>query len=238
MRRKINICYSDPDLSGEESLSLLVRKILRRYTPQNDILTYLKMIIFLFLIGCGKNYTPEQKAYIAKIEKEREAKNEWMENDDSSPFNKKGKVEFHDLNYFKVDPSFVFRSLLYEYEPKDTVTIYGTKGEPRETIRYGYVVITYQNKQYKINVYQGTTAGGETYYSIWFTDKTTNNESYGVGRYIDFEKVDDAEHLYKIDFNLTYNPYCAYSPDYSCAIPTKEDFIQIEIQTGEKKFHD
>ncbi len=196
------------------------------------------LFITLFCISCGKNYTPEEKLFIAKIEKYRTEKNEWAKNDPSSPFNKKGKVEFHDLNYFEVDPSFVFRNLLYEYEPKDTVTIYGTKGDPRKIIRYGYVVITYQNKQFKINVYQGTTTNGQIYYSIWFTDKTTNNESYGVGRYIDFEKVDDPNNEYEIDFNLAYNPYCAYSPNYSCAIPTKEDFIPIEIQAGEKKFHD
>ena len=198
----------------------------------------LALILTLLLVSCGKNYTPEQKVYIQKIEKQRTEKNEWAKNDPSSPFNKKGKVEFHDLNYFDVDPFFVFRSMLYQYEPKDTITIYGTKGEPRKTIRYGYVVITYQNKQYNINIYQGTTTGGETYYSIWFTDKTTNSESYGVGRYIDFEKIDDPNYEYEIDFNLAYNPYCAYSPDYSCAIPTKEDFIPIAIRAGEKKFHD
>lgn len=196
------------------------------------------LFLTLYLIGCGNNYTPEQKEYIKMIEKQRTEKNDWAKNDPTSPFNKKGKVEFHDLNYFDVDPSFLFKSMLYEYEPKDTVTIYGTKGEPRKTIRYGYVVITYQSKQYKINVYQGTTAGGETYYSIWFTDKTTDKESYGVGRYIDFEKVDDPNNEYEIDFNVAYNPYCAYSPNYSCAIPTKEDYIPIEIKVGEKKFHD
>lgn len=196
------------------------------------------LILFLFLAGCGNNYTLEQKAYINRIEKERTNKNEEMKNNPSSPFNAKGKIEFHDLNYFDVDPSYVFRSMLYEFEPKDTVTIYGTKGEPRKVIRYGYVVITYKNKQYNINVYQGTTTNGQIYYSIWFTDKTTNNESYGVGRYIDFEKVDDPNNEYEIDFNVAYNPYCAYSPNYSCAIPTKEDFIPIEIRAGEKKFHD
>ena len=235
MKRKINVCHSE---RSEESRSLFVRKILRRYTPQNDIITYLIMIIFLFLIGCGKNYTPEQKEYIGKIEKIRTDKNKEMKNDPSSPFNKKGKIEFHDLNYFDVDPLFVFNSMLFEYEPKDTVTIYGTKGEPRKAVRYGYVVITYQRKQYNINVYQGTSTNGQIYFSIWFTDKTTNNESYGVGRYIDFEKIDDPNNEYEIDFNLAYNPYCAYSPNYSCAIPTKEDFIPIAIKAGEKKFHD
>ncbi|MEW5842368.1 MAG: DUF1684 domain-containing protein [Bacteroidota bacterium] len=198
----------------------------------------LTLILTLLLLSCGKNYSPEQKVYIAKAEKERADKNDWMKNDPSSPFNQKSKVEFHDLKYFEVDPAFVFQSRLYEYNPKDTITIYGTKGEPRKIVRFGYVLINFENQQHKINVYQGSTASGEIYYSIWFTDKTTNNESYGVGRYIDFEKVDDPNHVYQIDFNTAYNPYCAYSPDFSCAVPTKEDFIPVEIRAGEKKFHD
>lgn len=202
----------------------------------------IRVIRVLFLLslitGCGKNFTPEQKEYIAKIEESRKEKNEWMKNDPNSPFNYKRKVEFHDLNYFDVNPDFVFKSQLFEYEPKDTITIFGTKGEERKTVRFGYVKFNYEGKENKINIYQSVARNGMIYYSIWFTDLTTNKETYGVGRYIDFEKSDDPNHIYEIDFNKAYNPYCAYSADYSCAIPTKEDFIQIAIKAGEKKFHD
>jgi len=196
------------------------------------------LFISLFILGCGKNYTPEQEKYIAQIEQYRKEKNEWMKKNPTSPFNYKGKVEFHDLNYFDVDPDFVFKSKLFEYEPKDTVTIYGTKGEERKAVRYGYVKFNYYGKENRINVYQSNSRDGMIYYSIWFTDLTTNKESYGVGRYIDFEKHEDPDYVYEIDFNLAYNPYCAYSPIYSCAIPTKEDFIPISIKAGEKKFHE
>lgn len=192
----------------------------------------------ILLASCGKNYSPEQQAYIKKVEDFRAKKNDEMKNDPSSPFNLKGKVEFHNLNYFDVDPDFVFKSKLREYETKDTVTIYGTKGEPRKVVRFGYVTINLNNKELNVNVYEGMTRTGEKYHSIWFTDLTTNKESYGVGRYIDFELVNDPNYIYEVDFNLAYNPYCAYSPNYSCAIPTKEDFIPVEIKAGEKKFHD
>jgi hypothetical protein len=188
-------------------------------------------------ISCGKNYSPAQKAYIAKVERDREEKNLVMKNDPDSPFNKKGKIEFHNLNYFDVDPVYVFKSKLYEYNLKDTIVVYGTKGEVRHTVKFGYVLVYFEGKEVKVNVYKGSTNSGMVYYSIWFTDKTTNNDSYGVGRYIDFEKVDNPEYIYTIDFNSSYNPYCAYSPNYSCAVPTKEDFIPVEIKAGERNFH-
>jgi len=202
-----------------------------------NLLFSLFIIVFIFY-SCGKNYSPEEKKYISEIQKQREEKNNYMKNSPESPFNYKGKVEFHPLNYFEVNPEFVFKSKLYEFENKDTVIVYGTKGEERKAIRFGYVKFNFENKEYNVNVYKGFAKNGSEYFSIWFTDKTTNEESYGVGRYLDFDKQQDKDYVYTIDFNLAYNPYCAYSKEYSCAIPTKEDNIDIAINAGEKKFHE
>ncbi len=195
-------------------------------------------ILTVFVISCGNNYTPEQKEYIQKIEKIRSDKNDWMKNDPNSPFNFKGKVEFHNLNYFDVDPGFVFKTKLIEYSPKDTVTVMGTKGDERKMVRYGYFVISYANTNYNVNFYEGSSRGGQKYYTLSFTDKTTNKETYGVGRYIEMELNTDPNHIYEVDFNLAFNPYCAYSKNYSCSIPLKEDYIPLAINAGEKKFHD
>lgn len=194
-------------------------------------------ILFLFITSCEKNYSPKQKEYIASIEKQRQEKDDYMKNDPNSPFNFKGKIEFHPLKYFDIDPNFVFQSKLYEYPQKDTISVFGTKGEERKAIRYGYIKFEYDKKTYRLKVYEGSAKSGEKYYSIWFTDLTTNDESYGVGRYLDFEINADKNFIYTVDFNLAYNPYCAYSSDYTCAIPTEEDFIDLKIEAGEKKFH-
>lgn len=190
----------------------------------------------VLIFACGKNYSPEENEYIAKVEQQRIEDNEWYKNDPNSPFNKKGKVEFHNLKYYDVDPLYVFKSKLYEYEQKDTVTIYGTKGEPRKTVRFGYVQINKGGKDYKIHVYE--SGEEQKYYSIWFTDKTTNETTYGVGRYLNFDRILNPDNIYTLDFNLAYNPYCAYTSNYSCAIPTKEDYIDLAIEAGEKKFHE
>jgi len=190
------------------------------------------IVLALIFTACAK-----ESAFQKEINQIRLEKDSYMKDSKSSPFNAKTKVEFHPLNYFAVDSNFVFKSKLVEYPEKDTLTIYGTKGEPRQVVRYGYVTITYNGIKHNINVYEGSYSGGK-YYSIWFTDRTTNEESYGVGRYLDFELKSDPGFVYTIDFNLAYNPYCAYSQDYSCAIPTKDDYIDIAITAGEKKFHD
>ena len=190
----------------------------------------------VFLNGC-KTYTEEEKKYISEIEKKREVKNQFMRDDPASPFNARTKVEFKPLKYFDVNPNFVFQSTLTENEVKDTVVIFGTKGEERNVVRFGFLQFVFENKTYKLNVYEATAKTGEKHHSIWFTDKTTAEETYGVGRYLNFELNPEKNFVYTIDFNLAFNPYCAYSKDYSCAIPTREDYIDLKIRAGEKTFH-
>lgn len=201
------------------------------------LVLYLLFINLILLISCGKNYTTEEKNYIEKVEKYRAEKDQYMKNDPGSPFNFKGKIDFEPLKYYDPDPQLVFKSRLFVYDKKDTVKVFGTKGEERTSVRFGFVKFNYKNKKYKLNVYKGTAGDGDEYYSIWFTDNTTGNQTYGVGRYLDFELNPDSNFVYTIDFNLTYNPYCAYSPKYSCAVPTKEDHIDLAVEAGEKNFH-
>jgi uncharacterized protein (DUF1684 family) len=39
-----------------------------------------------------------------------------------------------------------------------------------------------------------------------------------------------------IDFNTTYNPYCAYNSQYSCPIVPLENDLDIAIEAGVKSF--
>jgi uncharacterized protein (DUF1684 family) len=203
----------------------------------NRLKYFLLVLVVFTFFSCTKNYTPQQKKYIAEIEQQRKEKDDYMKNDPSSPFNQDPEAHFQDLKYYDVSPDYVFKSRLYEYKNKDTVKIFGTKGEERKAVRLGYVKINFKQGERIVNVYKSTGKKGETYYSIWFTDLTTGEETYGVGRYLDFDYNSDPNFVYTIDFNLAYSPYCSYSSRYSCAIPTKEDHIDVAITAGEKRFH-
>jgi hypothetical protein len=188
---------------------------------------------------CYNNLTEAQKQYVAELEKHREATNIEYRDSSYSPFNFKGKVQFHPLNYFDANFDFIFTGRFIPNEVKDTVKVFGTKGEERKSVRFGVLKLANEKHNLDVNVYETLARDGETkYYSIWFTDRTTNKESYGVGRYINFELNEDPDFIYTVDFNYAYNPYCSYSSEYSCAIPTKEDYLDIAIKAGEKKFHD
>src|SRR5262249_20654720 len=72
-----------------------------------------------------------------------------------------------------------------------------------------------------------------TEFFIPFMDATAPAETYGAGRYLDPEAMQDGKLL--VDFNLAYNPYCAYNELWSCPIPPRENRLKVPIQAGEKK---
>jgi hypothetical protein len=42
---------------------------------------------------------------------------------------------------------------------------------------------------------------------------------------------------YLLDFNLAYNPACAFSDHYNCPLPTKANTLKVAIRAGEKDSH-
>jgi uncharacterized protein (DUF1684 family) len=41
-----------------------------------------------------------------------------------------------------------------------------------------------------------------------------------------------------IDFNMAYNPYCAYNEMWSCPLTPPENRLKVPIRAGEKTFHE
>ncbi len=200
---------------------------------------FLIITIVFVLISCGKqdNVMNLDELYVSKLEQERENKDWEFTYEAKSPFNADTSAKQQPLKYFEPSSEFIFKSKLYKNEKVDTITIFGTRGEERKSLIEGFFILNYKGNDYKLNLYKSYSPGGQAYYTILFTDKTTGNETYHVGRYLDFTLNPDPEFIYEIDFNRAYNPYCAYSDLYTCPIPTKDDYLDFEIRAGEKNFH-
>lgn len=213
----------------------------RLCTGVKIIFTFLTLLIFTFLLtqGCKENQIDDEDfaEYRQSLLKERAEKDSSFQFDPYSPFNRDTTITFKPLKYYEPDPEFIFKSGINYNSVTDTVFVLGTKSEIRPVVVLGYIELNYRGEIYKVNVYRGFSRTGEPYHSIWFTDRTTGKETYGVGRYIDIELNADKDFIYEIDFNRAYNPYCAYSSLYTCPIPREEDYIDISIEAGEKNFH-
>jgi len=117
-----------------------------------------------------------------------------------------------------------------------------TSGHEKKLYKvYGTVSFTIGDTPLKLNIYQSQDLLKDPEYKdyllLLFTDKTSGNESYESGRYLDFTAGDIKNNKLLIDFNKAYNPYCAYEKNkYNCPIPPKENDLPVEIKAGEKKY--
>ena len=67
-----------------------------------------------------------------------------------------------------------------------------------------------------------------------FVDALAGKETYPAGRYLEPEPLENGRFL--VDFNLAYNPYCAYNDRWSCPLTPFENRLKVPLRAGEKIF--
>ena len=152
--------------------------------------------------------------------------------------NSKDLAHFKGLNYFDIDSTFRIKARFKKKKGRKFKMPTSTERTPIYR-RYGYVYFTIDGTEHKLTVYQnmGLRKNPEykDYLFLPFRDATCPDESYGGGRYLDMNIPEGQELI--LDFNMAYNPYCAYSHRYSCPIPPVENTLDIPISAGEKIPH-
>ena len=68
---------------------------------------------------------------------------------------------------------------------------------------------------------------------VVFRDLTSRDETYGAGRFLYAPLPQGGEGT--LDFNMAYNPPCAFSPWVSCPLVPDENRLAIRIEAGEKR---
>ena len=106
---------------------------------------------------------------------------------------------------------------------------------------FGILKFTLNRKNHELTIYQSQDDSKDEKYKNYlflpFTDDTSGNESYGGGRYMDVMTTDiKKDNTILLNFNNTYNPYCAYNDKYSCPLTPKKNHLNIEINAGVKTF--
>ncbi len=193
-------------------------------------------LLGLVFLTCKRGYSPEEQLIINQIQTSRLEKDSLFKHADWSPLPEEKKKHFSGLKHFPFDLSLRFEGPITRYDTPFPDTIVGTKGDLRPAIRYAYFPFDYRGKEYRLELYKilGDDPEYNKYLFLGFTDETTGDESYPTGRYIDFSE--NPENHYVIDFNLAYNPYCAYNPRYTCAIPSEENRLPFAIRAGERLY--
>ncbi|HEX4899733.1 MAG TPA: DUF1684 domain-containing protein [Pyrinomonadaceae bacterium] len=145
---------------------------------------------------------------------------------------------FKGLNYFEINPAFKVKARFVRTPNEKKFNMPTSSGMTKVYVKYAEIRFSLSGAEHVLGVYQSEassqTAKYKNYLLIPFTDLTNGKESYGGGRYIDFE-IPSSE-LVTLDFNLAYNPSCAYSSRFNCPIPPRENKLKTKIRAGEKVY--
>jgi len=144
--------------------------------------------------------------------------------------------EYKGLKYFPIDLSYRYELPLTPNPKPETTVILSTRGNQRNAQRVGWFEFMVGDTPYRLEAVRLLEPGvGENDLGIFFRDATTGQESYPLGRYVDVKKLPNGHFL--LDFNLAYNPACAFSDHYNCPIPPKANVLPVAIRAGEMDSH-
>lgn len=202
---------------------MLKQKLLNRYG-----------LIFFFFITFQSD---AQNAYQDAVAYQLNLSAEYSDSA-TSPLKQEDLAKFKKLDFFPIDTAFRVFARLEKTDDQNYFEMQTTTERKPEYRVWAIAIFSLKDKEYRLNVYQNKKAMDDPTYSNYlflpFLDLTNGESSYGGGRYIDLLIPEDNTVI--IDFNKAYNPYCAYNHSYSCPIVPKENFLDIEVIAGVKKY--
>jgi uncharacterized protein (DUF1684 family) len=169
-----------------------------------------------------------------KLKDLREKRDRFFKEGSQSPLKEGDRKKFKGLSYYPIDLKYAMVGVVegYPTEPKPLyVTLPTNKETGRKYVKYGRFKFKWEGKTYTLQIYR-PLGGGELF--LPFKDKTSDTETYPKGRYLLIEPMPEGKVL--IDFNRAYNPFCQFNEKYTCPFAPEENWFDIVIRAGEKRF--
>jgi uncharacterized protein (DUF1684 family) len=204
-------------------------------------LLFFTISVMSLLLYAGENGLPGSEGGDNHLEQREEKlkafrlkRDQFFKNDSHSPLKESAQKKFKALIYYPIDLKYAVTGSIEKY-PTDPKPIYvnlpTNKEREKKYVKYGRFKFKLDNKEYILHIYR-PLGGGELF--LPFKDKTSGIETYPEGRYLNIEPMPSGKVL--IDFNRAYNPFCEYNEKFTCPFAPKENWLDIEIRAGEKRF--
>jgi uncharacterized protein len=180
--------------------------------------------------ACGSQ--PVEEDYTAKIAATRAAKDESFKSDPESPIPPDKKNALLPLAYYPIDENYAVPATLEPSADRSRIEVPTSIGKIRQLERIGTLKFTLQGQPLRLTAFRDLESRDMNRLFVPFADQTSGTETYQAGRYMELDPTPTG--IYVVDFNIAYNPYCYYSPEYDCPFPPKENRLGMPIRAGEK----
>lgn len=162
---------------------------------------------------------------------------QFMEFHPQSPLDEEQLANFNGLAYFEPNEALIIETAVERFPSTEPMIEMETStGDVRPYRRWGRITFEVDGAAANLTIYSDIY--GHEFF-LPFRDATSGQETYGAGRYLDNHRPglwDLGNGRFKLDFNYSYNPYCAYSRYYSCPLPPRENWLSVPVRAGEKNF--
>ncbi|MFP7833163.1 DUF1684 domain-containing protein [Marisediminicola sp. LYQ134] len=140
-----------------------------------------------------------------------------------------GIRDFGSIDAFPYNPEWVITASWIEIEGGSTVGIEHLKdeGKPRDKVVPGEIRFTKDGVDYNLAAFKEGRA-----LLLVFADSTNGDSTYSVGRFLMVAPSPDGS--IALDFNRAYLPPCAFSYNFNCPLPPKQNRFSVPIEAGEK----
>ena len=199
---------------------------------------YLFILFFsLLFISCNSK---DKRPLIGKTIYQQKL-NSVFKDASKSPLKSKDLKSFEGLDFFPVDSSYIIRASIKLTPNTPFIGMPTSTDEKSYYRKFGMLTFTLKEKEMQLTLYQSLEESEnpifKDYLFLPFTDETSGGDSYGGGRYMDvFKSNINTDGTLELNFNNTYNPYCAYNEDYTCPLTPRDNHLNIAILAGVKDF--
>ena len=189
-------------------------------------------VSLLCVVAAACSLTPREEDYSARIAAIREAKDDSFANDPESPVPPDKKASLLPLTYFPIDESYAVAATLEPLAERTRIQVPTSTGKIRNMERIGTLKFALQGKPMRLTAFVDVDSPQVNRLFVPFADQTSGTETYPAGRYMELDPTPTG--IYVVDFNIAYNPYCYYSPEFDCPYPPKENRLDTAIRAGER----
>ena len=140
---------------------------------------------------------------------------------------------FKGLTYYPLNEAYRIEATFTAYPEPRTIKIPNVLGQNPEMLSPGVVSFSLNGKEIRLEPVYETNEKKDLFFI--FKDPTSQDTTYPAGRFLHTPLPQNGHVI--VDFNLAYNPPCAFTDFATCPLPPRQNQMAIRIEAGEKAYH-
>jgi len=138
-------------------------------------------------------------------------------------------ASFAPIESYPIDPAMRLTATMQPYDTPRVVNVRTTiEGLGYNPTSPGTLAFEIDGEPYQLEAY----SSGDSLFLV-FGDATSGRETYPAGRFV-YTDLPDEDGETILDFNLAYNPPCAFNAFATCPVASPRNRLGVRIEAGEK----